>query len=122
MSKQDKVQYAKTECPCGMELVFPVKKPSRLTKTVSKVGCKSCDSQFLLHVEVEPKKPIKIDPSRPLSNAERRALSLPYERSYRSYFEVIRVTAEASKRAKNPLNRMKEMIVEKISEGDVLEF
>lgn len=89
-----------------MELVFPITKPNAITKTVSKVTCKSCDSQFLMHVKVETI-PLKIDMSKPLTRAQRAALESPLERKYASEFEIIRLTAEA-----------KNMIVEKVSKRD----
>lgn len=119
----EREQFAKTKCPCGMELVFPVLKPrSRFEKTVSKVSCKSCDSQFLLHVEIKKTPPIKVDKSRPMSREELMALDRPFERQYTSTFEVIRVTAEAAKRAKNPLSRVANMVVEKVSEKSEPKF
>lgn len=115
MSKTDQ---AKSKCPCGHEIIFQIKKPNFLTKETTKIACTECDSRFLVHVEVDKRKP-EHDQARPLNRAARERLAqAPFERNYTHTFEIIRLSAKAKKNASNPLKQAASMVVEKFGKRE----
>jgi hypothetical protein len=109
------IEHAKTKCPCGASLSFPIKKPSFHTPSVSKVSCYICDSRFLMHVYANKDQKIPV----PRNAAEAAELSAkPFERKYQSHFDIIRLSEKARARSANPLRQVVSTIVEKVSKRD----
>lgn len=112
MSRTD---TAKTKCPCGQDLIFPIKKPNYFAPTVSKVACRFCDSRFLMHVEVDKDQKIP----KPANARELYELAnKPFVRKFKHRFELIRLSPEAAKRSSSIPRQIGSMIVEKVSKRD----
>lgn len=91
-----KTNTAKTQCPCGRELVAQIKKPAWFTPTRQMVPCE-CGSRFLMTCQKDKKK---------------RGANFTCE------FEIIRLSPEASKRSSNPIRQIGSKIVEKFGKRE----